>query len=154
MENRSRDTIASRAAILRNGDTGLVEKFSSTNSIAGRAAIMANNNSRAPKQAMKKPNQLPGQSNMKNYDRPMTVGSVLGIPNSGNIGARQMELNLKVSPPPSNSPVQRKLEVQSSSPSFSIEDTGVISRERLQEAIIWTEILGKPVCKRRKRHHN
>jgi hypothetical protein len=27
----------------------------------------------------------------------------------------------------------------------------IISMERLQEAIIWAELLGKPVCKRRKR---
>lgn len=28
-----------------------------------------------------------------------------------------------------------------------------LSSEKLQEAIIWSEIIGKPVCKRRKRNY-
>jgi hypothetical protein len=154
MENRSRNTIAGRAAILGNGDTGIVEQFPSTNSITGRAAIVANNNSRIPKQSMKKPSQLSGQRDMKNYEqRQMAGGSAPARPNSGNAGARQMELNLKVSPPPSNSPVQRNVEVRRSN-SLNLEDTGVISRERLQEAIIWSEILGEPLSKRKRRNYS
>jgi hypothetical protein len=36
-------------------------------------------------------------------------------------------------------------------PKISKEKSELFSQERLQEAILWSEILGKPVSKRRKR---
>ena len=151
MENRSRDTIAGRATILKNGDIGIPEQFSSTNSIAGRAAIMRNNNLGIPKQPMKTPNQLQGQRDIPNYERQMASGAPI-VSNNGNAWAMPMELNLKVTPPPSNPAVERNVEFQSRNRQVSrFEEPNLISKERLKEAIIWSEILGEPLSRRRKR---
>lgn len=49
-------------------------------------------------------------------------------------------------------PLEVKLEVSKASRVVPFADSDMlISQERLQEAIIWSEILGKPVSKRRKR---
>ena len=154
MENRSRNTIAGRAAILSNGNAGIPEQFSSTNSIASRAAVMKNNNAGIPKQPMKMPNQLPGQRNNQNYERQMAGGRAPVIPNNGNTGARQPELNIKVSPPPSKPTVERNMESPTRRPVSNFEETSVISAERLQEAIIWSEILGEPLSRRKRRYRS
>lgn len=120
MENKGRNSIAGRAAILRNGD-------------------------------ITKPNQLPGQRSIQNYERQMAGGGAPVVRNNGNAGTRQMELNLKVSPPPSKPTVERKIEFQTKSPVLNYEEPGTISADRLQEAIIWSEILGKPLSKRKRR---
>ncbi len=46
---------------------------------------------------------------------------------------------------------EMKIELSSSSNrSIASSEDKKISQERLQEAIIWSEILGKPVCKRKR----
>jgi hypothetical protein len=53
---------------------------------------------------------------------------------------------------PATKPLEVKLEVSKVSRVVPFADSDMlISQERLQEAIIWSEILGKPVSKRRKR---
>lgn len=52
---------------------------------------------------------------------------------------------------PDNRMMQEIKEVKRPIVSQSYESNEVLSTERLQEAIIWSEILGKPVSKRRKR---
>ncbi|MDF2511884.1 MAG: hypothetical protein K0S04_1750 [Herbinix sp.] len=152
MENSGRNTIAGRAAILKNGATGIPERSSPPNSIAGRATMLINSNLGIPKQ-LSKANQPPRQNNTQNYGRQMAGGTPI-TSNNEKPGTRPMELNLKVSPPPSNTPVQRNIEWQSKRPVSSYEGADIISTERLQEAIIWSEILGEPLSKRRRRHRS
>ncbi len=152
MENRSRDTIAGRAAILNNGNTGIPGQYSSANTIASRAAVMKNNNYENPKKPVRQPNDSSGQRNVQNYDHQMTGGGAPTGSNSGNAWTRSGEFNLKVTPPPVNSPIERRVEYQSRNRQVSdSREPNAISVERLKEAIIWSEILGEPVSKRRKR---
>ncbi|HWT75009.1 MAG TPA: hypothetical protein VN258_09875 [Mobilitalea sp.] len=53
----------------------------------------------------------------------------------------QMKLDIK--------PVKSAVEIRMPNPPANKD--GLVSQERLQEAIIWSEILGKPLSKRRKR---
>lgn len=58
----------------------------------------------------------------------------------------------KYNNPVEEKPVQIRVEVPKSNKSKPAAPAeSIISVERLQEAIIWSEILGKPVSKRRKR---
>lgn len=120
MENRSRNTIASKAAILKNSDSKIPKQTYSTNTITGRAAILGNSESK--------------------------------MPDPGNNRERQRDVNLKVSLPPDNPPVKKNTVVESSRSVSDFKDTNTISSERLQEAIIWSEILGEPLSKRKRRH--
>ncbi len=152
MENRSRDTIAGRAAILNNGNTGIPGQYSSANTIASRAAVMKNNNYENPKKPVKQPIPSSGQRNAQNYDRQMAGGTAPAGSNSGKAWTKPGELNLKVTPPPVNAPTERRVEYQSRNRQVpDPKESNTISVERLKEAIIWSEILGEPVSKRRKR---
>ena len=152
MENRGRNTIAGIATMLKNGASGIPQQSSPPNSIAGRAAMLINSNLGIPKQ-LSRANQPSGQNNTQNYGRQM-AGGVPVTSNNGKPGERQTELNLKVSLPPSNAPVQRNVEFQNRRPVSSYEEASIISTERLQEAVIWSEILGEPLSKRRRRHRS
>lgn len=152
MENRSRDTIAGRAAILNNGNIGIPGQYSSANTIASRATVMKNNNSENPNKPLKQPTPPAGQRNAQNYDRQMAGGSAPAGSNSGKAWTRPGEFNLKVTPPPVNPPKERRMEYPSRNRQVSDpKESNTISVERLKEAIIWSEILGEPVSKRRKR---
>ena len=151
MENRSRDTIAGRAAILNNGNTGIPSQYSSANTIASRAAVMKNNYEN-PKKPVKQPIPSSGQRNAQNYDRQMVGGAAPAGSNNGKAWTKPGELNLKVTQPPVNAPTERRVEYQNRNRQMpDPKESNTISVERLKEAIIWSEILGEPVSKRRKR---
>ena len=79
---------------------------------------------------------------LKNYDQPTPTRPVREKPEHVRLGdVKPLELKFDVNK--SNQPVRKTA-------ANAMQDT-VVSHDRLQEAIIWSEILGEPLCKRRKR---
>lgn len=136
-------------------DRGIAWK--SGNTIAGKAAVLKNRNSEPPQASPRNPYGQPPEQ----MDRHRPEGSIrANAPAGGAVssagdrraGAYPGELNLRVTPPKENRAAWMENGMQSkgnTSPVYG--GYGMISQERLQEAVIWSEILGAPLSKRRKR---
>lgn len=105
----------------------------------------------------------PGTGNLTNY------GTMLKWPNSSGVGAKpptqQIQRQLSEQQPPRQNMQQQdnipSRESNKSMPSVgnrmylkssNEEEKFLITRDRLKEAVIWSEILDKPLSKRKRRH--
>ena len=100
----------------------------------------------------------PGTGNSTNF------GTSLKWPDVSGVGAKPVTQQTKQQPPRQNMQQQNNIssrESKQSMPSVgnrmysksSIEeDEFLITRDRLREAVIWAEILDKPLSKRKRRH--
>ncbi len=163
MENRSRDTIAARAAVLKDRNT-MADRgnaWRSGNTIASKAAVLKNRGSEPPKappgNPYRQPQEQRNQPHAKDPRKANASPAGAGSSATGSAGGRREgaypgELNLRVTPPIENRTAWMETGMQgkgNTSPVYG--EYGMISQERLQEAVIWSEILGAPLSRRRKK---